>query len=50
MKPKLNICDAGNVVVPAYLALLYMGYDVKCENVGSDCETWIAESDTAILS
>ena len=50
MKRKLNIFGAGNVVVPAYLTLQKMGYSVRCENPVSDHETWIAESDTAILS
>ena len=50
MKSKLNISGAGNVVVPAYLALQKMGYIVRCENPVSDHEIWIAENDSTILS
>jgi len=50
MKHKLDISGAGNVVVPAFLALQKLGYSVRCENPLSDHETWIAESDTTILS
>ena len=50
MKQKLHISGAGNVVVPAYLALLQMGYRVRCEKQSTGSETWIAESDTTILS
>ena len=50
MKHKLNISGAGNVVVPAYLALQKLGYSVRCENPASGHEPWIAESDTTILS
>ena len=50
MKPNLKIADAGNVAVPAYLALLKKGYVVRCDRgVGDPGETWIAESDTTEL-
>lgn len=49
MKQKLHISGAGNVVVPAYLALQQMGYRVRCEKLASE-EDWIAESDTAFFS
>ena len=50
MKQKLRISGAGNVMVPAYLALQQMGYRVRCEKQNTEPETWIAESDTAIFS
>ena len=50
MKQKLHISGAGNVVVPAYLALQQMGYRVRCEKLASGEEDWIAESDTAVFS
>jgi hypothetical protein len=50
MKPKLHISGAGNVVVPAYLTLQKMGYNVRFEKPVSDEETWIAESDAVRLS
>ena len=50
MKQKLHISGAGNVVVPAYLALQQMGYSVRCEKQSTEAETWIAESDTATFS
>ena len=36
------IASAGNVEVPAYLALCRLGYDVVCERDESGAETWSA--------
>jgi hypothetical protein len=42
---KTMIADAGNVLVPAYLALIQKGYSVSCEKLGSEEEDlWIAEN------
>ena len=39
----MNLNAAGNVVVPAYLALLAKGFDVRCERSPDGSENWIAE-------
>lgn len=39
----MNLHAAGNVVVPAYLALLAKGYRVHCERRSDETENWIAE-------
>lgn len=39
----MNLHAAGNVVVPAYLALRAKGYAVRCERTSHDSENWIAE-------
>lgn len=39
----MNLDAAGNVVVPAYLALLAKGYVVRCERSSDDFEFWVAE-------
>jgi hypothetical protein len=50
MKSKLKIADAGNVTVPAFLALEQRGYSVRCERSDDGShETWIAESAYAEL-
>jgi hypothetical protein len=42
---KTTIADAGNVLVPAYLALIQKGYSVSHEKLGSEKkELWIAEN------
>jgi hypothetical protein len=46
MKPKLKIVGAGNVVVPAFLALQQRGYAVRREQRGDGVQIWIAQSDT----
>lgn len=44
MPRKINIVSAGNVLVPAYLALLQKGYRVTRKPVrrSDDCESWHA--------
>jgi hypothetical protein len=39
----VNLNAAGNVVVPAYLALRAKGYVVRCERSSNESENWIAE-------
>lgn len=39
----MNLNAAGNVVVPAYLALRAKGYVVRCERSPNQLENWIAE-------
>lgn len=42
----MDLRAAGNVVVPAYLALLAKGYVVRCERLSDDpqiSELWIAD-------
>lgn len=47
---KLTICDAGNVTVPAFLALTSHGYSVRCESASEpESEIWIAEKETTKL-
>ena len=47
---KLKIADAGNVTVPAFLALQQKGYTVRCERSPDGTrETWVAENDTTEL-
>lgn len=38
----MNIPAAGNVEVPAYLALRDKGYAVRVKREGLDAETWVA--------
>ena len=42
----MNLHAAGNVVVPAYLALVSKGYAVRCERSADGAENWIAEGAT----
>lgn len=50
MKPKLKIANAGNVTVPAALALEQRGYVVRCDRSDDGSrETWVAESSMAEL-
>lgn len=50
MKPKLKLADAGNVTVPAWLALQQKGYSVRCQMMAeSSAETWVAENDKVEL-
>ena len=46
MKPRLKITGAGNVVVPAYLALQKRGYAVRRERQGGETTVWIAQSES----
>ena len=39
----MNLNAAGNVVVPAYLALLAKGYVLRCERPSNESEFWVAE-------
>jgi hypothetical protein len=39
----VNLNAAGNVVVPAYLALAAKGYVVRCERSSNESEFWVAE-------
>jgi hypothetical protein len=42
----VNLGAAGNIVVPAYLALLAKGYVVRCERSSNDPEVsewWVAD-------
>ena len=52
MKFKIKIADAGNVTVPAFLALKQRGYLVRCDRCDEASEeTWIAENaDTELLA
>ena len=49
MKPKIKIAGAGNVVVPAFLALKQRGYTVRREQRTDGEHTWIAQSSSAEL-
>jgi hypothetical protein len=46
MAQKTTLAAAGNVLVPAYLALIQKGYAVRSENTGAGNEVWFAENDT----
>jgi hypothetical protein len=48
MATKPTLASAGNVLVPAYLALKQKGYSVRCE-VSGDEETWYAESPSCLF-
>jgi len=42
-KEIMNLTAAGNVIVPAYLALVAKGYVVRCERLTNEEELWVAE-------
>jgi hypothetical protein len=44
MKPKIKIAGAGNVVVPAFLALQQRGYVVWREQRADGTQMWIAQN------
>lgn len=48
MSPKIRIAHAGNVLVPAYLALKQKGFNVRWERsyINPEQETWYAEDET----
>ena len=49
---KLTITDAGNTIVPAYLALRAKGYTVRLDERSTDGpeERWTAEDSRCVLS
>jgi hypothetical protein len=46
MAKKTTLATAGNVLIPAYLALLEKGYAVRAEKTGMENELWFAENDS----
>ena len=50
MSDKVKISAAGNVEIPAYLALKMKGFSVRWEREDGNIETWYAEKENLCFS